>query len=117
MQIFTDAQEPFLEQAEKELIQGKKVTQWMWFIFSQLRGLGESETSRYYGLVDLGYAKNYRMHPLLGSRLITYVKIMLKNKTNKSIKILGEIDSLSVNLFLLFSTLLLMEPFTNQFLS
>ena len=59
----------------------------MWFIFPQLQGLGESKTSHYYGLVDLEEAKHYLNHPLLGSRLIKCINIMLKHKTDKSSEI------------------------------
>ena len=94
LQKFIDAQESVLEQVEKELVEGKKMSHWMWFIFPQLQGLGQSETSHYYGLVDLEEAKNYINHPLLGPRLIKCVNIMLKHKTDKPAEILGELDAL-----------------------
>ena len=47
LQKFIDAQESVLEQVEKELVEGKKMSHWMWFIFPQLQGLGQSETSHY----------------------------------------------------------------------
>ena len=94
LQKFIVAQESVLEQVEKELVEGKKMSHWMWFIFPQLQGLGQSETSHYYGLVDLEEAKNYINHPLLGPRLIKCVNIMLKHKTGKPAEILGEVDAL-----------------------
>ncbi len=94
LQKFIDAQESVLDQVEKELVEGKKMSHWMWFIFPQLQGLGQSETSNYYGLVDLEEAKNYINHPLLGPRLIKCVNIMLKHKTGKPAEILGEVDVL-----------------------
>jgi uncharacterized protein (DUF1810 family) len=40
-QRFLDAQEPVFEQVLKELRAGNKTSHWMWFIFPQLRDLGE----------------------------------------------------------------------------
>ena len=94
LQKFIDAQDSVLERVVKELVEGKKMSHWMWFIFPQLQGLGESETSDYYGLVDLEEAKNYIKHPLLGPRLIKCVNIMVKHKTDRPAEILGETDSL-----------------------
>ena len=47
---FLEAQDRMYPVALKELKNGKKRTHWMWFIFPQLRGLGMSSISRYYGL-------------------------------------------------------------------
>ena len=41
----------------------------MWFIFPQLRGLGRSETSRFYGLAGMAEARAYLADPVLGPRL------------------------------------------------
>lgn len=41
----------------------------MWFVYPQLRGLGQSETSTYYGIGLLEEARAYLAHPILGPRL------------------------------------------------
>jgi uncharacterized protein (DUF1810 family) len=41
----------------------------MWFIFPQLRGLGQSEMSTKYGIASQAEAEAYLRHPVLGPRL------------------------------------------------
>ncbi len=52
-----------------ELRHGRKVGHWIWFIFPQLRGLGQSTTSEFYGIRGLAEAVAYLQHPILGPRL------------------------------------------------
>ncbi len=66
---FTQAQEPAYAAALEELREGRKRTHWMWFIFPQLRGLGASPTSHFYGIGSLEEARAYLGHPVLGTRL------------------------------------------------
>ena len=55
--------------AVEELTAGAKRSHWMWFVFPQIAGLGSSETARRYALADVGEAKTYLAHPVLGPRL------------------------------------------------
>ena len=41
----------------------------MWFVFSQLAGLGNSPTARKYAISGLDEARAYLQHPVLGPRL------------------------------------------------
>jgi len=56
-------------QVLKEIREGKKQSQWIWFIFPQIKGLGHSYNSEFYGLNGIEEAKAYLEHPELGSRL------------------------------------------------
>ena len=56
------------ERALAELKAGRKTGHWIWWIFPQLRGLGTSERSIFYGLDDESEAMAYLEHPVLGSR-------------------------------------------------
>ena len=49
--------ENHLNLALKEIKNGRKESHWMWYIFPQLKGLGRSYTSDFYGIVDLDEAK------------------------------------------------------------
>jgi uncharacterized protein (DUF1810 family) len=69
LERFVEAQARTYDQALAELRAGHKQSHWMWFVFPQLRGLGRSETSRFYGLAGLEEARAYLEHPVLGSRL------------------------------------------------
>lgn len=67
---FVDAQNGVFEVALEELRAGQKRSHWMWFIFPQLLGLGQSEMSRRFGIHDLDQAQRYLQHPVLGPRLL-----------------------------------------------
>ena len=66
---FIEAQAPVYAQALAELRAGRKASHWMWFIFPQVAGLGESAMSRAYAIQSLAEARAYLAHPVLGARL------------------------------------------------
>lgn len=57
-------------QALQEVKNGKKETHWMWWIFPQMRGVGKSERSQFYGIPDRDQARLFLEHPYLGKHLI-----------------------------------------------
>ncbi len=69
LQRFIDAQSRWIEQACKELEEGRKQSHWMWFIFPQLKGLGHSAMANHYGISSRKEAEAYLAHPILGTRL------------------------------------------------
>jgi uncharacterized protein (DUF1810 family) len=69
LQRFVDAQDGTFAAALAELSSGAKQGHWMWFIFPQLAGLGQSSTAQYYSIASLGEARAFLHHPLLGHRL------------------------------------------------
>lgn len=77
---FLKPQEVWYDQALKEIRQGKKINHWIWFIFPQLRGLGQSYYSWFYGISSSREAKEYLEHPILGKRLREAVNILLELK-------------------------------------
>lgn len=66
---FVDAQNPIYDRACAELRSGQKTGHWMWFIFPQLRGLGDSPLANEYGISSREEAVAYLNHPILGERL------------------------------------------------
>lgn len=69
LERFIAAQSGTYEDAVSELRRGQKTSHWMWFIFPQIAGLGQSATSRRYAITSLAEAEAYLEHPLLGPRL------------------------------------------------
>jgi uncharacterized protein (DUF1810 family) len=69
LQRFVDAQRGVYEQAETELRAGRKDSHWMWYIFPQIKGLGQSATALKYAVSSRDEAKAYLNHPVLGPRL------------------------------------------------
>ena len=43
---------------------------WIWYIFPQLKGLGRSAMSEFYGISGMEEARAYLKDPVLGARLI-----------------------------------------------
>lgn len=74
---FVMAQAPVYDIALAELIGGRKLTHWMWFVFPQLRGLGRSSMAHRYGIASLDEARAYLAHPVLGPRLRECVTAVL----------------------------------------
>jgi uncharacterized protein (DUF1810 family) len=69
LERFVTAQDGVHDQALAEVRAGRKQSHWMWFVYPQLRGLGRSEISRFYGIASLDEARAYLAHPVLGPRL------------------------------------------------
>ena len=78
LQRFVDAQAGgTYERAHAELVQGRKTSHWMWFIFPQIAGLGRSEMSVRYAISGLDEAQAFWQHPVLGSRYDECVQALL----------------------------------------
>ena len=93
---FIKAQENSFEQALSEIKSGRKRSHWMWYIFPQFKGLGFSETSKYYSIKDLDEAKRYLTHPILGERLKLLTNELLALNENNANKIFGNPDDLKL---------------------
>lgn len=75
-----------------ELRGGLKRTHWMWFVFPQLAGLGQSPTARKYAVASLEDAKAYLRHPVLGPRLIECAGVLAGLEGRTAGQIFGGID-------------------------
>ena len=93
---FLKAQELMYPWALMEIKNGRKQTHWMWFIFPQLKALGQSSTALYYGIEDLDEAKQYLAHPVLGTRVKEISEVLLSLETNDPYRVMGEIDGLKL---------------------
>ena len=78
--------------ALKEIKNGHKTSHWIWYIFPQMRGLGQSNTSYFYGIISLDEAKAYLENDILRERLIEISSALLENDGD-IINIVGYIDS------------------------
>jgi uncharacterized protein (DUF1810 family) len=93
---FLKAQENDYEQALSEIKSGRKRSHWMWYIFPQYRGLGFSETSKYYSIQDLNEVRDYLNHPILGLRLKQITNELLVIMENNANNIFGSPDDLKL---------------------
>lgn len=90
---FLDAQEGIYPIALRELREGRKRSHWMWYIFPQLKGLGHSYKSKFYGISGTEEASEYLADPILGSRLREVSNAILNLVTDDAVEIFGDIDS------------------------
>lgn len=74
---FWEAQQWSYEDALREIRAGRKESHWIWFIFPQLKGLGQSYTAEKYGIRDLDEAAEYLSDPTLKARLIEISEALL----------------------------------------
>jgi uncharacterized protein (DUF1810 family) len=98
LQRFATAQDQggTYERALAELRAGRKASHWMWFVFPQIAGLGQSEMSRRYAIGSLEEARAYLEHPVLGPRLVECAKALLGHESRSAEEIMGGIDAVKL---------------------
>lgn len=102
---FIEAQNRDYDTALAEIRAGKKASHWMWYIFPQLKGLGRSSTSEYYGLSGIKEAQAYLSDPILKARLIEITDAVIAHKDKSAEEIFGGIDAKKLrSCMTLFST-------------
>lgn len=96
LERFIEPQEQDYEQAHKEIRNGRKVSHWIWYIFPQLRGLGKSYMSDYYGIRDLDEAKAFLQDPYLGKHLQKISEALLNLDNDNATQIMGRPDDMKL---------------------
>jgi uncharacterized protein (DUF1810 family) len=102
LERFVEAQDAgdTYRRAVQELSAGLKRTHWMWFVFPQIAGLGQSATSRRYAISSPAEAAAYLEHPVLGRRLLESVDALLGSPAtangSSAEEILGSIDAVKL---------------------
>ena len=91
---FLSAQSPVFEQVREELRAGKKRGHWMWFVFPQIAGLGQSDMARRYAIASLDEARAYAAHEILGPRLIECAALVAQVEGRSIEEIFGSPDDL-----------------------
>jgi uncharacterized protein (DUF1810 family) len=93
---FIEAQMVTYEGAMLELARGRKDSHWVWYIFPQIEGLGNSETIKLYAIKSLEEGRAYLKHPVLGQRLIKACEILLSLKDASMDEVMGYADDLKL---------------------
>lgn len=96
LERFITAHDRNYDIARNELKQGKKLSHWMWYIFPQIKGLGKSPTSEFYGIQNLDEAKAYINHFILGNNMRTLCEVLLSLESNNPTKIFGRPDDMKL---------------------
>ena len=84
------------EGALQELRRGRKTSHWIWWVFPQIAGLGQSPTSRHYAISSREEAQAYLAHPVLGARLREASRTLATIPGDDAVAILGAIDAVKV---------------------
>ena len=93
---FIEAQMAIYEGAMLELARGRKDSHWVWYIFPQIAGLGNSDTIKLYAIKSLEEGRAYLKHPVLGQRLIKACEILLSLKDASMDEVMGFPDDLKL---------------------
>ncbi len=93
---FLEAQKNSYDTALREIRAGRKRSHWMWYIFPQIQGLGYSAMAQHYAIRDLGEAREYLQHPLLGPRLIEISEALLALDESDPRRVMGSPDDLKL---------------------
>lgn len=96
LERFVGAQNLVYDIALQEIKDGQKRGHWIWFVFPQIKGLGHSYNSEFYGISGTKEAQAYLEHPLLGARLREISQAMLDCGNPSADDILGFPDVLKV---------------------
>ena len=76
---------------------GHKTSHWIWYIFPQLKGLGHSAYSQYYGLADTDEACAFLANSCLNERLREITSTLLTHKDRKIEHLMGSyVDALKL---------------------
>jgi uncharacterized protein (DUF1810 family) len=81
------------DHAVAELRGGRKTSHWMWFVFPQIVGLGQSQMSRTFAISGLNEAQAYARHAVLGPRLVECATIVAGAAAASAEEIFGGIDT------------------------
>ena len=104
LQRFIDAQNLTYEEVINELKLGRKSSHWMWYIFPQIKGLGQSYMAQKFAISSLEEANAYLNNPILESRLRQCTQLVLNIEGRNIEQIFGYPDNLkfrsSMTLFL-----------------
>ena len=96
LQRFLEPQKYAYLGALSEIKAGEKRGHWIWYIFPQIKGLGHSYNSEFYGISGTEEAKAYLNHPVLGLRLREITTALLNCGNPSADNILGFPDVLKV---------------------
>ncbi len=100
LQRFLEAQDSYgsYDQAVRELEEGCKCSHWIWYVFPQMRGLGFSYNSQFYGISCRQEVEAYLANKTLEERLRKACGLLLKQaESGKGMReVLGSTDAMKV---------------------
>jgi len=93
---FVRAQAADYDRALSELRDGEKRSHWMWYVFPQIEGLGQSPMSHRYSIKSAAEARAYLDHPVLGPRLRECAAVVYNIVGRSALEIFGSPDDMKL---------------------
>ena len=104
LERFKAAQDVCYHKVKTELRAGQKRSHWIWYVFPQIKGLGQSHMDATYAIQCAEEARAYLADPLLSGRLKECINLLMDNIESDIRQIMGSPDDLklcsSMTLFL-----------------
>ena len=110
LERFHKAQGMDYQTALQEIKSGRRCSHWIWYIFPQLKGLGYSFNSEYYGIADMGEARAYLSDKYLADRLHEICEALLALEESNPYNIFGSPDDKKVKSCMTLFVLAADEP-------
>lgn len=79
----------YYDYALREMRNGHKINHWIWFVFPQLRFLGSSSNSQYYGMEGKEEARQYYDDGYLGACLREISAVLLECRSDNPVEVMG----------------------------
>ena len=96
LERFVRAQAADYDRALSELREGEKRSHWMWYVFPQIEGLGNSPMSHRYSIKSAAEARAYLGHPIVGPRVRECAAVVLSIVGRSALEIFGSPDDLKL---------------------
>ena len=93
---FYSPHKEFYYTALREMKNGHKINHWIWYIFPQLKCLGQSSKSTYYGMENAEEARQYYNDAYLGPCLKEITAALLSCKSSNPIEVMDYPDNLKL---------------------
>ena len=93
---FKKAQEEDYPYALQEIKAGRKRSHWIWYIFPQLKGLGFSSMSDYYGIDGRAEAQAYIADSILRARLVEISQALFALESINPTQVMGYPDDMKL---------------------
>ncbi|MBQ4059497.1 MAG: DUF1810 domain-containing protein [Lachnospiraceae bacterium] len=93
---FHDVHRIYFEDALKEIQSGRKQSHWMWYIFPQLKTLGQSYKAIYFGMENAEEARLFYNDNYLGGNLRKICQALLECESNDAFEVMGYPDNLKL---------------------
>lgn len=93
---FIEAQSFNYSDALREIKNGRKESCWIWYVFPQIQGLGQSDMSKRFAIQDLQEARDYLADETLGPRLEEMCRAALAVDCNDASQVFGTPDDMKL---------------------